>query len=155
MGKIWIAAGMALALAAGGGALAEAPKVATLSPEQVVAARQASFALSWPTYGALRAGLQPETDVTTLVGGARALSRWSKTMPTLFPAGTDVAPSKATPAVWTDRAGFEAAAAEYQKAVDQLLAAAQAGDKAGFAAAYQATGATCGACHDTFRQSNR
>lgn len=141
------------AVALAGTAAADAPGAG--APAQTIEARQAAFALSGPTFGALRAGLAAETDVTTLVGGARALSRWARVMPGLFPAGTDGAPSRAKPEIWADRAGFDAAAADYQRAVDRLLAAAQAGDQPGFAAAWEATRQTCATCHDKYRQPNR
>lgn len=123
----------------------------TLTPDQVVAARQAAFNLSAPTFGGMRAAVESGGDVKPQAFAARGLARWAQALPTMFPEGTQLASSRALPAIWTDRAGFDARAAAFQSATASLAAAAQAGDKAAFAAAYKATGESCGSCHDAYR----
>jgi cytochrome c556 len=59
------------------------------------------------------------------------------------------------PTVWSDRAGFEKAAADYASAADAMAAAAKAGDKDAFTAAFEQTGAACGACHKVYREPDR
>ena len=61
----------------------------------------------------------------------------------MFPAGTNLPSSKALPAVWSDRAGFEARAAAYADAARLLAEAAQSGDRAAFLARWTAVRATC------------
>ncbi len=73
----------------------------------------------------------------------------------LFPPGSDQGDTKALPAVWTDRAGFEQANANIVTRLRALRAAADAGDAAAFATAFQQTGAACGSCHRTYRQPTR
>lgn len=73
----------------------------------------------------------------------------------LFPAGSDAGDTKALPAVWTDRAGFEQSNATLVTRLQALRRAADAGDEAGFAAAFQQVGAACGGCHRAYRQPTR
>ena len=142
----------ALAGCATSGGEVEAPAAApTLTAAQVVAARQAAFNLSAPTFGGMRATVESGGEVRPLAFGARALARWAEALPTMFPQGTQLPGSRALPAVWDDRPGFEAKAAAFRSATASLSAAAQAGDKAGFAAAYKAVGESCGSCHDSYR----
>lgn len=53
--------------------------------------------------------------------------------------------------IWTDKAGFDAAAADYVKAFTAVKASA---DEASFKAAFPALGATCKSCHEKFRQAD-
>ena len=128
-----------------------APAARTLSPAEVVAARQAAFNLSASTFGAMRGAVESGGEVKPLAFGARGLARWAEALPTMFPDGTELPASRALPAVWQDRAGFDTRAAAFQAATASLSAAAQAGDKAAFAAAYKAVGESCGSCHDSYR----
>ena len=123
----------------------------TLSPRQVVAARQAAFNLSAPAFGGMRSAVESGGEVKPLAFAARGLARWAQVLPTMFPEGTQLPESRALPAVWTDRAGFDAKATAFQAATANLAAAAQSGDKAAFAAAYKAVGESCGSCHDSYR----
>lgn len=139
---------LAGAVLAGPGA-AQAPTA--LTSEQTIAARQSAFMLSGAAFGSMKAAIDAGGDVNHQAFAARSIARWAKTLASMFPAGTNVAPSKAKPEVWTDRAGFEAAAADYAAAADKLVALAQANDKAGFAAQWTETRNACQACHDKFR----
>ena len=71
--------------------------------------------------------------------------------PARFPAGSGSGDTRALPAIWTDRAGFEAANGNMLTQLRALQAAANAGDQAAFGAAFQQTGAACGACHRPYR----
>jgi cytochrome c556 len=71
--------------------------------------------------------------------------------PARFPAGSGAGDTRALPAIWSDRAGFEAANANMLTQLRGLQVAANAGDQAAFTAAFQQTGATCGACHRPYR----
>ncbi|TFI60140.1 cytochrome c [Sphingomonas parva] len=128
-----------------------APVAPSLTAEQIVAARHASFMLSAATFGGMRATVEQGGDVKPLAFGARGLAAWAQTLPTMFPQGTQLPSSHAKPAVWQNRADFEAKAAAFQAATASLVQAAQAGDAAAFKSAYGATGAACKACHDLYR----
>ena len=63
--------------------------------------------------------------------------------------GTSVE-THALPAVWDDKAGFEAAGKAWYDAATKLRAAT---DEASFKAAFPAVGNACGDCHKKFRAS--
>jgi cytochrome c556 len=50
--------------------------------------------------------------------------------------------------IWSDKAGFDAASANYMKAFSAVKATA---DEASFKAAFPALGATCKSCHEKYR----
>jgi cytochrome c556 len=128
------------------------PPVPTgLTPEQIVAARQSAYILSGGAFASMKAAADSGADVRGLVFPARALARWARTLPSMFPAGTNLPGSKALPAVWSDRAGFEARAAAYAAAAQTLVEAAQAGDRAVFLQRWADVRATCSGCHDGYR----
>ena len=58
--------------------------------------------------------------------------------------------TKASPAIWTDAAGFEAAGGAWYAAAQKLQAAT---DEASFKAAFPAVGAGCQGCHEKFRNA--
>jgi cytochrome c556 len=81
--------------------------------------------------------------------------RFFEGFPPRFPAGSGSGDTRALPAIWTDRAGFEAANGNMLTQLRAFQAAANAGDQAALAAAFQQTGATCGACHRPYRAPAR
>jgi cytochrome c556 len=125
---------------------------AGLTPEQIVAARQSAYILSGADFAQMKAQADAGVDVHTLTFPARALARWARTLPSLFPAGTNLPNSKAFPAVWSDRPGFEARAAAYATAAAALADAAQAGDRPTFLTRLAAVRQTCSDCHDTYHR---
>jgi cytochrome c556 len=152
MKRILIAGALSLMCVAGA---AGAQQEASPSAAEIVAARQASFALSAATFGAIKAGLDAGAPAQQLAFPSGGLARWAAAMPAMFPAGTgpDAIPStKAKAEVWTDRAGFEARAADYQAATADLQAKIAANDTAGALEAWTAVRGTCGSCHDVYRQ---
>lgn len=143
------AAALAIGVTATGVArpAAEAP-----SAEALVAARQAAFRLNLASFLAVKAAIARGDDVKTLALPAGAMAGWAQAMPGLFPAGATTPQSKALPTVWSDRQGFEAAAANMAMAAAKLNELARAGDATGFQAQYAVLGGTCAACHDKYRQ---
>ena len=104
------------------------------------------------SFDGIRATLAAKGDVTKLADTAKAMARWARNLPTLFPAGTETLHNThALPAVWSDHAGFVKAANDLGDAADKLSALAKAGDAAGMADQVKAVGAACGACHRTYR----
>lgn len=125
-----------------------------LTPEQIVAARQAAYGLSFANFGQMKAQADAGADIHSLASPARQLARWARTLPTMFPAGTNLPASHALPAVWSDRAGFEARAAAYAAAAQALAEAAQSGDRTAFLTQWTAVRATCEACHDSYKSTD-
>ncbi len=151
MKRILIAGALSLMCVAGA---AGAQQETSPSAAEIVAARQASFALSTAALGTIKTVLDSGRPIDGLAFTAGGLNRWATALPTMFPAGTgpDAIPStKAKPEVWSDRAGFEAKAADYQAATARLRDAVAAGDTAAANEAWLATRATCGSCHDAYR----
>jgi cytochrome c556 len=72
-------------------------------------------------------------------------------IPALFPEGSLVGDSEALPAIWENWDRFNAILETGKTAAAAGIAAAQAGDAAGYGAALKALGGSCGACHDSFR----
>lgn len=67
----------------------------------------------------------------------------------LFPPGSDKGETKATAAVWSDRAGFDAAIAKFDAAVADNAPKATSAD--GFKAAFTAVAENCRSCHQSFK----
>lgn len=142
------------ATAHGSHAVAAAPAApAAADPNaDIIAGRKAAFLLSGALFGQIKAGVDRGDDPKTLGFAARALSRWAGAIPGMFPAGSSAANSDALPTIWSDRAGFEAKAADYAAAATKLADLARAGDKPGFAAQFAVVGGACKACHDSYRK---
>jgi cytochrome c556 len=123
--------------------------------DQLIAARQAAMKLSGATFGGMKATIDAGGDVTKLGFAAKALADWAHAVPGVFLPGSDGGASKALPTVWSDRAGFEAAALKYETEVKKLGELARAGDSAGVAAQWTVVRGACGACHDKYRQPDK
>jgi cytochrome c556 len=120
-----------------------------ITPEQIVAARQSVMFLSGGDLAAMKAAAEAGGDVKQLVPSARSLARWGRTLPSMFPPGSDGGHAK--PEIWSDRAGFEAAAAAFSDAARLLGEAAAAGDRDAFLARWTDVRGACGACHETYK----
>ncbi|MEM9333098.1 MAG: cytochrome c [Pseudomonadota bacterium] len=69
---------------------------------------------------------------------------------TLFPDGSGEGKTEAAPAIFTDRAGFDAKQADFMASLDKVTAAAPADLKA-LQASLGEVGKNCGACHKAYR----
>lgn len=140
--------GIAVACATGMARAADAP-----AGFDMIVARQAGQDLVGGTFtGLLQAAKQKVSDVKPFASAARALTKWEPVFMTMFPPGTEHGhKTRALPAIWTDRAGFEQAAQNLTQAAAKLEQVAHAGDQAGFAQQVQAVGEACTACHKKFR----
>ena len=121
-------------------------------PADMIPLRQAGYDLLAGTFAGLKPAIDAKADVKPLAARAEAMAKWGKQIPLLFPTGSDAGhPTKAQPAIWSDRAGFEKAAANFTEAAEKLTVLAKAGDADGFAAQWKAVGDTCGTCHKDYR----
>lgn len=68
----------------------------------------------------------------------------------LFPTGSDQGDTEASPKIWEDRAGFNAAEDKYVQAVKAAVQAAPA-DVDALKAQFGPIGASCGGCHQAYR----
>ena len=131
------------------------PQQSTLTAEQVIAARQASLDMSVMTMSEMQLAVKDGLDVKKQFYPAKTLGRWARVLPTMFPPGTGqgatALETHALPTVWTDRAGFEKAAAAYASAADKLEELARSGDSAAFAAQLGVVSKACDSCHDSYK----
>jgi cytochrome c556 len=118
----------------------------------IIETRQAGQDLLASTFLGIREGIAHQVPVKNFVNPAAAMARWMKQFPSTFPPGTEQGNNtKALPTVWSDRAGFERAAATLVEAADKLSQLAKAEDTAGFTAQVKTVGEACTGCHGKFR----
>jgi cytochrome c556 len=152
--------GMVLALgvaAAAGGAFAHDD----MGPVPKTAAGKAAYQRhqNFKQQGAAFKGILDELkkdspDMKLLADNATKLKGLAGQLPTWFPKGSGVESGTKTDAkaeVWTDAAGFAAAANRLQVETSKLQALGAAGDLTGFKAQVRAVGGACKNCHDTYR----
>lgn len=90
-------------------------------------------------------------DIAAIAPRAKTVHGLLEVIPTLFPPDLATGDTKALPAVWSDRAGFETAARNALAASGKLEQAASSGDRAATVQAFREMGASCGGCHRSFR----
>jgi cytochrome c556 len=118
----------------------------------IIETRQAGQDLLAGTFTGISEGIKHKVEVKAFEHPAAALARWMKQFPSTFPPGSDHGNNtKALPAIWSNRAGFDQAADNFVSAADKLAQLAKADDTAGFTAQVQTVGQACKACHDKFR----
>lgn len=145
--KLWLA-GLGLVAMMGGA-------VAQTNLGAVVTERREGFKAAGDNMTAVAAVARAGGDPRETVQRIAAIQAWFATVGPRFPAGTQQgAPgldTRALPAIWTDRAGFDRALAAMEPRLSALREAAASGNVANFQATVQATGAACGDCHRPYR----
>ncbi|WP_198409128.1 cytochrome c [Magnetospira sp. QH-2] len=81
----------------------------------------------------------------------KMLNMASKRIAHVFPDGSQHPESKAKPDVWSDRAGFEKAAADAVTAAGALQAVVDSGDGSKMPEAFNGMYKACKTCHETYR----
>lgn len=146
--------GRIVVVAALAGLAGAAPSLAQDGPKATgaVAVRQAAMTAMGGHAGAVQKILTEQPDLLSqVVVHADAMAAMSPLVPAMFPEGTTTA-SAALPAVWSDKAGFEAAAKRNAGLAQKLAEAAKGGDAKATLAAFAAMGKEgCGGCHQNFR----
>lgn len=142
--------GLAVAALAIGAAWADDHAAPSADP---AAARQALMANVGKSTGLLAAMAREEAPFDARVAEAalRTINAAAIGFGTLFPEGSETgAETEAAPAIWTDRAGFEAAiAALYADSAAAL--AAEPADLASFTPLFGAVAGNCRSCHEGYR----
>jgi len=87
-----------------------------------------------------------------VVEAAETIVTLAPTIPTLFPAGSNIGDSKMKPEIADAGPRVGELVAGVRKTADGLLAAAKSGDKNALVAAYKAQDDACEACHRDFRR---
>lgn len=138
-------------------AAASAP-AAGPSAVSVVAARQTGFKKMGGAMKLLRDQLASGAPSKPLmVSAAQTMATAAREQAKLFPAGSGPGAgvkTDALPAVWSNRAAFDAAMGRLIAESTKLATVAGSGDAAAITAQLKATGGTCAACHKQFRADN-
>lgn len=123
-------------------------------PEDAVKYRKAAFTVMATHFGRIGAMAQGRVPFDANVAAANAdiVVTMSKLPYAGFVEGTG-GTEKGQPnaKVWSDRAGFDAAAKKMQDEVVKLAAAARSNNLDAMKAAFGSAGGTCKACHDEYR----
>jgi cytochrome c556 len=144
-----VAAGAALALGMAGGALAQG---------DVVAERRAGLREMGQQMEAIAGVLQSRGDQRQIAGRVDQMTPFFQRLPSLVPTasltppvaqGTNPGQTRALAAIEANRGGFQTAATNMVAQLGTLKAAAEAGNVT--PDLLRQTGATCGACHQTYR----
>lgn len=140
--KPWIVAGVAIAaLGTAGAAFAQ----------DVIAQRRDGFREIGRQMEAIKSVSDARGDPRPLVARVEQMIAFFSGMPALFPDGSGTGQTRALPAIWSDRAGFERVNASMVNHLETMRAAAAAGDNAALTTAFNQVGATCGSCHRPYR----
>ena len=117
----------------------------------VIAERKEAMKATGPALKAVRTAVEGNK-ATDAVAPAETIAATMKKAAALFPQGSGSGDTDALPAIWTDWATFETAAANSAAAAEKLAMVAKSGDAAATGEAMKALGGTCGACHKPFRK---
>lgn len=146
---LFAAAGAALVSA---GLLAAAPPP---TPQAIIQARQAGFKKMG---GAMKAlGEQVKADAPArpvMLAAAQTIAAAAREQGRMFPPGTGASAgvkTDALPAIWSDKANFDAQMARLVVESGKLATVAAGGDLDAIRLQAKATGAVCGGCHRQFR----
>ncbi len=137
-----ILAGLALSL----GALTAAHAADPLAERQALMKQNAAAA---KTIFQMVQGKEP-FDAAAAQAAFEKIAADMKTFPSLFPEGSDQGKTTASPAIWQDKAAFEALAAKLGTDAAAGAAAASGGLDA-IKASATAVGGGCQSCHEKFR----
>ncbi len=121
-------------------------------PEQAMQYRKSVFTVQARAFGALRAVVKGDAPFNAVEAktNAHIISTLASLPWAAFGAGTDS--NKTKPEIWTDAAGFKAAADKYMVATVVLESAAKTGDLNQIKTAVGALGATCKQCHEAYKK---
>jgi cytochrome c556 len=128
------------------------------TPQAAITARQAGFkkigGAMKTINDQIRSGAPGKE---TVLGAAQTINAAARQQGALFPAGSGASAgvkTDALPAIWNQRAAFDAQMDRLVAESAKLATIAGAGDASALAAQYRATGAVCAACHRQFRADN-
>jgi cytochrome c556 len=91
------------------------------------------------------------TDVKAAGHAADGLDLFGHSIAGLFPEGSTGPNSRALPAIWANKADFDAKANAFGDSAARLKQLADAGDSAGFKAQAAVVASGCNACHSLYR----
>ena len=121
-------------------------------PEDAVKYRQSALQLIASHFGRMQPVMKGQVpyDAAAIKANVELLKTLSVLPWAGFIEGSQAGTS-AKPEVWSDAAGFKAAQSKFEGVVDKLAVAANSGDLDRVRAAFGDVGASCKACHDSYR----
>lgn len=150
MNKKLLSACIAMALGAGAGYATSV--LAQAKPDVMVKQRQAVMTLQGKYFGQLAAVAKGAPyNAANVQRAAGFLDNLSRMAWDGFDASTKGEKSRALPAVYENKAGFDAAGARLENETSRLVALTAKGDEAAVKAQIGVVGKACGACHQDFR----
>jgi cytochrome c556 len=152
MSRKFLAAAVALSL---GAIVTAQDALAQVKPEALVKQRQAKMILQIkyfvPLFG-MAQGKVPY-DAAVVQRNAGFIDNLTRMSWDGFDPSTRGEKSRALPAIYENRAKFDAYVARLENEAAKLVAVSKTGDEAAVKAQIGAVGKVCGGCHDDFRQN--
>jgi cytochrome c556 len=144
----------ALILASVASAMALPASAQFAKPEDAVKYRKASLTLIGTHFGRVGAMVSGKVpfDAKVAAENVELVAELAKLPWTAFAEGTDKGETRAKPEIWKEAGKFKEASDKFQAETLKLQAAAKTGNLDTLKTAFGATGASCKACHDTFRK---
>jgi cytochrome c556 len=123
-------------------------------PEDAVKYRKASLTLIGTHFGRVGAMVSGRVsfDAKVAAENVELVAELAKLPWAAFGEGTDKGETRAKPEIWKEAGKFKEASDKFQAETLKLQAAAKTGNLDTLKMAFGATGASCKACHDTFRK---
>ncbi|MEM9999601.1 MAG: cytochrome c [Pseudomonadota bacterium] len=143
--KITLAAAVVLAAGA-----------ATVVAQDAIAERKAAMKSVGGAFGPVVRMVrgQADFDAAVVLASFTTMNEVAMRYGELFPEGSETGgETKASPAIWEDRAGFDAEVSRFQEVTAAAVAAAPA-DLDATRAVFGPVGQSCGSCHEKFQLSD-
>ena len=153
-----------LPLLAGGAAVAHGSKPVPgkdsgrdgATAAELIAARKAMMHMAAAvTFESVMPAAKSGANVKGQAHAAETLAYFGHSIAGLFPAGSNAPDSRASPAIWKNKADFDARARSFGDSSARLAELAKAGDSAGFAAQAKVVAGGCGGCHSLYRAEEK
>jgi cytochrome c556 len=125
---------------------------ASAAADDLIAARQAGMVIQASLIADILRAVGSNADISPFEDAGEAIAAWAVALPDLFSEGTEHGHNtRALPAIWSDRAGFEQAATNLTQSALIMAKAAAANNQFEFIKAFRATNLACAKCHFAYR----
>ncbi|XDZ64784.1 cytochrome c [Alphaproteobacteria bacterium LSUCC0684] len=116
----------------------------------VIGERKANFRKNVDALKAINTAI-PEGDHAAVAAAASVVANWSRDMTAFFPKGSDEGDTKARPEIWMEWEKFVSLAKNAEDSALALAQLAKAGNAEALPGALNTLGASCKACHNSFK----
>ena len=121
-----------------------------LAQDDVIEKRQKAMKSNSADVKAIKGAVESK-DYATVETKAKDIMGTADKITSLFPKGSNVGKTKATPAIWEKSDEFAKSAKNLSKASGELASAAKSQDDEAIAVKFKAVGEACSSCHKAFR----